>query len=240
MSHVERALRLCEVLRSSSKASDPHVLMHEVREFLESVPLEVHAVDWLGVVGLLGQLIAGVLDGALGDAGVNEQVRSDLAAHRLAFLSLTDSIRHQLVTPRRDSEYRAPHVRRAVAVIDRNLSNPALRLPAVARAVGLSPSHLSRLLRQTTGLGFTHYLQTHRVARAADLLLQSSLSVKEVAARVGYQTATTFGRDFKRHHGVTPVEYRRSRLRCDLERDPPDLRWSAAHSPRTDPAEQGL
>ena len=55
------------------------------------------------------------------------------------------------------------------------------------------------------------YVKQARLLEARRLLVTESLRVGEVAARVGYQSAAHFTRDFKRHFGVTPAAYARLR-----------------------------
>jgi transcriptional regulator GlxA family with amidase domain len=48
------------------------------------------------------------------------------------------------------------------------------------------------------------YITTWRMRNARELLLQRSLGVKEVATRVGYSSAASFSRAYKRFYGDTP------------------------------------
>jgi len=48
------------------------------------------------------------------------------------------------------------------------------------------------------------YVGQIRMARAEEMLAGTELSVKEVAARLGYHSASHFSLDFKRAHGVSP------------------------------------
>jgi AraC family transcriptional regulator of adaptative response / methylphosphotriester-DNA alkyltransferase methyltransferase len=43
---------------------------------------------------------------------------------------------------------------------------------------------------------------------AADMLATRSLTVREVAHRVGYRQPAQFAKAFRRHHGVAPSDYR--------------------------------
>jgi len=79
----------------------------------------------------------------------------------------------------------------------------------VAAAVRLHPNHVSRLFQQQLGQGFSSYLADLRLRRAADLLTRTNLSVKEVAAAVGFGHASNFYRRFVDRFGVSPREYRR-------------------------------
>ena len=54
------------------------------------------------------------------------------------------------------------------------------------------------------------YLTRWRMHRAARLLRGQRLPVEEVAEQVGYETAASFSKAFKRSYGVSPAAYRRA------------------------------
>jgi AraC-like DNA-binding protein len=83
----------------------------------------------------------------------------------------------------------------------------------VARELRLSRWHLERLLRRITGRSFTEHVRTARLAVAAHLLDTSFLSVKEIATHVGYSSASSFARDFRRTLAMSPVEWKLRRRR---------------------------
>ena len=86
-----------------------------------------------------------------------------------------------------------------------------LRLRDVAGAAGFSPWHAAHLLARDTGQGFIAHVRDHRVTAARQLLDETLLSVKEIAAQVGYSSARQLTRDFKRLCGTTPIAFRASR-----------------------------
>ncbi len=65
------------------------------------------------------------------------------------------------------------------------------------------------LIKKCTGMGFTPYVQSVRMARAAKLLLESDLAVAEIITQVGYQNDSFFRRKFKETYGKTPAQYRK-------------------------------
>jgi AraC-like DNA-binding protein len=52
------------------------------------------------------------------------------------------------------------------------------------------------------------YLIAQRMEEAASLLESGDEPIREVAARVGYETSSAFSKFFGRHHGVSPRRYR--------------------------------
>jgi transcriptional regulator GlxA family with amidase domain len=87
-------------------------------------------------------------------------------------------------------------------------ADPALSLRSTAAHVGISPFHLSRLFKSRTGCGFARHVRSIRIDSARHLLTTTTLSVKEVAAAVGYSHSNDLDRNFKAVCGVTPTMYR--------------------------------
>ena len=102
-----------------------------------------------------------------------------------------------------------PKVQQALQQIAERYTDPSLRLGDVARDVHLSPFYLDRLLARNTGAAFVHHLRTCRLRRAV-ALLESTHSIKQIAGAVGYRRASSFNRDFRRVHGLTPTQWRRA------------------------------
>lgn len=78
----------------------------------------------------------------------------------------------------------------------------------LADLFGMSPRTLSRRFKQATNLTPIEYLQQCRYQAARELLQNSSLSIKEIAYRVGYLDVSYFSCLFKRFAALTPLEYR--------------------------------
>jgi AraC-like DNA-binding protein len=101
------------------------------------------------------------------------------------------------------------------------------RLTDVARACGVSPSHLSRVFHQSTGLTLSDYLARLRVDHAVELLRDPRRTVTEAAFASGFRSLSQFNRTFKRLAGCTPTGFRNSsargvrRVQSD-EGNPPD------------------
>ena len=101
----------------------------------------------------------------------------------------------------------------ATAFIEAHYAQP-LTLADIAQHVFTSPYHFARVFKDATGQSPMAYLTDVRMARAKGLLVEGDLTVKEIAAAVGYRDAHYFSRAFRREQGVSPSDYRRShRLR---------------------------
>lgn len=83
-----------------------------------------------------------------------------------------------------------------------------LSLVRLAELVHLNPSYLSRLYKHTTGNNLSDFIDAARLQRAKTLLEQDRLKVMEVAQQVGYDSAASFSRFFKKASGFSPQEYK--------------------------------
>lgn len=81
----------------------------------------------------------------------------------------------------------------------------------VARVACLSPTHFSRVVKQTFGQSFTELLQRIRVEKAREMLDLTEKSLVEVAAECGFSDQSYFTKVFQKVSGQTPGEYRRQR-----------------------------
>jgi AraC-like DNA-binding protein len=85
-----------------------------------------------------------------------------------------------------------------------------ISLKNVARAVGLTPGHLTTLVRCKTGRTVLEWIVERRMAEARRLLVETDLSVEEVGRKVGYGDAGYFARVFRRAHGAAPFSWRQT------------------------------
>ena len=87
----------------------------------------------------------------------------------------------------------------------------------LAAAVNLSSGRLAHLFTSEFGVSPQRYLNHLRLAKAKELLENGMLSVKEIAAEVGFPNPSRFCRSFKARYGTTPKEYHKRHLRLDLK-----------------------
>ena len=88
-----------------------------------------------------------------------------------------------------------------------------LQLDQLSEYIKLSKHHLIRIFRRQIGMSPMKYLHKCRVSRAQQLLCTEALSVRQIAAAVGYRDPIVFTRHFRDFHGMTPTAYRKSNIR---------------------------
>ena len=79
----------------------------------------------------------------------------------------------------------------------------------MARAVGLSASRLTAVLRAQSSLSPRELVETERMKVASELLAMTNLPIQNIAARIGLQSPFYFSLRFKKAFGVSPSEYRK-------------------------------
>ena len=104
-------------------------------------------------------------------------------------------------------------VARVESFVKTNLADPDLALHKIAEIVGVNASYLSRRFKQEKGIGLTSYIGHRRVEQAQRLLLNTSLSIADIAFEIGFGSTQAFGRVFRAAVGCSPSAYRKARAR---------------------------
>ena len=94
-------------------------------------------------------------------------------------------------------------------VIEQEFAGP-LSLRDVAEKVGVTPGHLTTLVRRRTGRTVLDWITERRMTQARTLLTSTDLPVNEVGRRTGLPDPGYFARVFRQVNGVSPREWRRA------------------------------
>lgn len=92
--------------------------------------------------------------------------------------------------------------------LEENFEKP-LNLPEMSKKIHCSPSYLSRVFSEHTGVTISRKLRGLRVQKAKELLDSGEFNVTEVALEVGYNSLSHFAKAFKEEAGKLPSEYLR-------------------------------
>jgi AraC family transcriptional regulator len=85
-----------------------------------------------------------------------------------------------------------------------------ISLESLAELAHLSPFHFSRVFKQTTGMSPLQFVTRERIARAQQLIRETSRSLIEIGLEVSYTSPSHFAKVFRQVTGVTPNEFRRT------------------------------
>ena len=83
-------------------------------------------------------------------------------------------------------------------------------LEGLAGQFDISPSYLSKLIKDHCGMTFVSYLASLRVEQAKKLLLETKLSITDIYMQCGFNNRTTFIRTFKKITGLSPSDFRKA------------------------------
>jgi YesN/AraC family two-component response regulator len=107
---------------------------------------------------------------------------------------------------------RVAHVAERAREIIEGLAEQSVSAGEIAEMLGISPRQLNAAFLARFGRTPLQYLREVRMRVARQLLVTTKLPIAEIAARSGFREASYFDRFFKREHGMTPAEFRRTRV----------------------------
>lgn len=92
--------------------------------------------------------------------------------------------------------------------IKENYKDSSLSLNKISDTFNISESYFSHLFKEETKENFSEYLEKLRIDQAMKLLKSTDMSIVDIASDVGYNSALSFRRAFKKLHGITPIATR--------------------------------
>ncbi|CAN7163958.1 helix-turn-helix domain-containing protein [Acidovorax sp. LjRoot129] len=98
-------------------------------------------------------------------------------------------------------------LRRALLWVQRSPAT-ALRLPALADALGLSPRTLARRVQAHTGLSAAHWMRRIKLRQVSEALCDTPQPLKRIAEDLGFASEAGLHRAFHQATGQTPLAYR--------------------------------
>ena len=81
----------------------------------------------------------------------------------------------------------------------------------IAGKIHMNSSYFCRLFKRNFGYPFQSYLCMYRIEKSKPLLKNTDMTVSEIAAAVGFNSQSFFGKEFKRYNGLTPREFRKQK-----------------------------
>jgi transcriptional regulator GlxA family with amidase domain len=100
-------------------------------------------------------------------------------------------------------------VKRTIDFLEVDVSR-GTRVPELAARVGLSASRLEHLFKVHARMSIREYVQSVRLARAAELIVRTDERISQICYAVGFRDPSNFNHAFKRSYGLSPMQYRRS------------------------------
>ncbi|MBS3775887.1 MAG: response regulator, partial [Bacteroidales bacterium] len=100
------------------------------------------------------------------------------------------------------------YIKRAIEIIENNITKPDFNVPSLVHDMGTSNSMLYRKFNKIVGLSPNEYIKNSRLKMAAHMLYDENYSITEVAYSTGFNDLSYFGKCFKKYYGKSPTEYK--------------------------------
>ncbi|WP_258171262.1 helix-turn-helix domain-containing protein [Paenibacillus sp. R14(2021)] len=129
----------------------------------------------------------------------------------------TDATRSvfDLIAWMKHTVYKALEQTEAESVVDKvkkyishHLDQDELSRDGIAAQTFLNPDYLSRIFKRETGFSISDYVLQERIRIAKELLAKTEMAISQVAESVGYSNFSHFTNIFKKHAGLSPMDYR--------------------------------
>ena len=98
---------------------------------------------------------------------------------------------------------------KALKLIDSSYMDPELSLVSISSEIAVSPNYLSALIKKQTGTTFIDILTKKRIDTAKEMILCTSMKVREISEKCGYSDQHYFSYCFKKVVGISPNACRR-------------------------------
>ncbi|PHN04555.1 hybrid sensor histidine kinase/response regulator transcription factor [Flavilitoribacter nigricans] len=98
-------------------------------------------------------------------------------------------------------------LKKAIQVVEDNLTNEDLGKDFLAQAMAMSPSSLYRRIKSTTDVSINAFIRSIRLRRAAQLLRNTQYNISEISYQVGFNDLKYFRKCFRKQFGKNPSEY---------------------------------
>lgn len=85
-----------------------------------------------------------------------------------------------------------------------------------AEQLCITPNYLNKIVNKSLGISALAYIQNRIMTEAKVLLSITELNINEIAQALGFESGNYFIRFFKKYNGLTPGEYRKTRLSGDI------------------------
>ena len=100
-------------------------------------------------------------------------------------------------------------IRRVHEALTADLSS-RITIDELSRRFLMNPSTMKEVFKTVYGQSIAAHIREHRMERAAELLRETDASMAEIAAAIGYESASKFSAEFRKAYGALPTEYRRA------------------------------
>ncbi|RXK62868.1 response regulator [Lacibacter luteus] len=99
---------------------------------------------------------------------------------------------------------------KVMQIVDEHMDDPDFGVEKLSRKVAMSAPILYKKIKAVSNMSVNEFVKSLRLKKAAQLLLQTDLTINEVSFTVGYNDRKYFSREFKKQFGKLPSEFKES------------------------------
>ncbi|AIQ60688.1 helix-turn-helix domain-containing protein [Paenibacillus borealis] len=99
------------------------------------------------------------------------------------------------------------HAERIIQYLKKNFREEIV-FEDMAKEIGISYSYMRKIVYEQTGNSMIDFVNQLRIEKAKELLLDTELSIKQIAAEVGYYNVQSFNRFFRKYEGMPPSSFK--------------------------------
>lgn len=107
-------------------------------------------------------------------------------------------------------------MQRFFGIIEENIKNPDLNVDLLCKEIGMGRSSFYRKLKAITDVSPVDLIRNKRLEIAAQMLLETNMSISEISLEVGFNSNAYFATCFKGIYGVSPTEYVQQRRSSEV------------------------
>lgn len=100
------------------------------------------------------------------------------------------------------------YVEEAKKYMEEHYTDCSLSANEISEHIGISPSYFSSLFNEIQHQSISSYLNDIRISRAKNMLSLTQIPVKDIGFCCGFNSASVFGRVFKKYTGLSPKQFR--------------------------------
>lgn len=110
------------------------------------------------------------------------------------------------------TEYQSEQIETVRTIHEYLMQNIGQRITidALSKRYLINPTTLKEVFKSVYGTSIAAHIKEHRMELAANLLLETDLSIAEIGQRVGYESQSRFTSAFKTYFQTLPKEYRKN------------------------------
>ena len=136
---------------------------------------------------------------------VDKAILGRTDARQIPLDGITESIAGLVTCTTREQ---AEFIRRIVSIIEEHIDRENLGSTFIADRLAMSPRKFYRLFKEISDCSPAEFIKNYRLEKAAMLLLDGRMSVKDVMSEIGITSRSYLYREFSAKYGMTPSAYR--------------------------------